>query len=285
VRCTVNAEVGFESYPLTSSTKSKKVLIIGGGPAGMECALVAAQRGHEVALIEKSNRLGGQLLAASTPAYKRQEFEALNEYYRFMLSKLGVKVLLNTEIKTKLPDDQRADVVVLALGAVPHSGKFEKNGKVISAFDVLMNRGKGVGNNVVVIGASGVGIDVALFLMEKEGRKVTVVEMLDEVGGDVNEFLKRHTLGMAEQKGITFLTNSEVVGVDKGKVQIKTLLGNKNLKCDTVVSAVGFCSRKSHPLKEVLEKKGAQVFVIGSAIEPGKLFEATQSGFWTAIEI
>jgi 2,4-dienoyl-CoA reductase-like NADH-dependent reductase (Old Yellow Enzyme family)/thioredoxin reductase len=286
IHCIINPMLGNEYLdPVKPARTSKKVVVIGGGPAGMECALVAAQRGHEVALIEKSSRLGGQLLAASTPAYKRQEFEALIEYYGFMLSKLRVKVILNTEIKNKLPDDQRADVVVLALGAVPHSGKFEKNGKVVSAFDVLMSRGKGVGKNVAVIGASGVGIDVALFLMEKEGRKVTVVEMLDEVGGDVNEFLKRHTLGMAEQKGITFLTNSEVVDVESGKVYIKTLLGNKTLKCDTVVSATGFSSREAHPLKEALAKKGAQVFVIGSAVEPGKIFDATQAGFWTAIEI
>lgn len=286
VHCIINPMLGNEYLdPVKPARTPKKVVVIGGGPAGMECALVAAQRGHKVALIEKSSRLGGQLLAASIPAYKRQEFEALVEYYRFMLSKLGVKVILNTEIKNKLPDDQQADVVVLALGAVPHSGKFEKNGKVISAFDVLMSQGKGVGNNVVVIGGSGVGIDVALFLMEKEGRKVTVVEMLDEVGGDVNEFLKRHTLGMAEEKGIKFLTNSEVVEVNSGKVHIRTLSGNKTLRCHTVVSATGFSSREAHPLKEALEKKGAQVFVIGSAIEPGKLFEATQSGFWTAIEI
>jgi 2,4-dienoyl-CoA reductase-like NADH-dependent reductase (Old Yellow Enzyme family)/thioredoxin reductase len=286
IHCIINPMLGNEYLdPVKPARTHKKVVVIGGGPAGMECALVAAQRGHEVALIEKSSRLGGQLLAASTPAYKRQEFEALIEYYRFMLSKLGVKVILNAEIKNKLPDDQQVDVAVLALGAAPHSGKFEENGKIMSAFDVLMNRGKGVGNNVVVIGASGVGIDVALFLMEKKGRKVTVVEMLDEVGGDVNEFLKRHTLGMAEQTGIKFLTNSEVVDVDRGKVQLKTLLGNKTLKCDTVVSAMGFSSREARPLKEALEKKAGQVFVIGSAVDPGKIFDATQSGFWTAIEI
>lgn len=286
IHCVINPMLGNEYLdPVRPAGTPKRVVVIGGGPAGMECALVAAQRGHEVALIEKSSRLGGQLLAASTPAYKRQEFEALIEYYRFMLNKLGVKVMLNTEIKNKLPDDQQVDVVVLALGAVPHSGKFEKNGNVINAFDVLMSKGKGVGNNVVVIGGSGVGIDVALFLMEKEGRKVTVVEMLDEVGGDVNEFLKRHTLAMAAQKGITFLTDSEVVEVENGKVHIKTLLGNKTLKCNTVVSAMGFSSREVHPLKEAFEKKGALVFVIGSAVEPGKIFDATQAGFWTAIEI
>lgn len=286
LHCTINPMLGNEYLdPVKPTRAPKKVLVVGGGPAGMECALVSAQRGHEVTLLEKSNQLGGQLLAASTPAYKKQELEALIGYYEFMLNKLGIKMILNTEIKDKLPENQKADVVVLALGAVPYSGKFEKNENLISALDVLMSQGKDVGKNVVVIGGSGVGIDVALFLMEKEGRKVTVVEMLDEVGGDVNEFLKRHTLGMAAEKGIEFLTNCEVVGVEKGKVHMKVLTGDKTLICDTIISAIGFAPRQTGQLKKSLEEKGIQCFVIGSAEVPGKLFDAIQSGFWTAREI
>jgi pyruvate/2-oxoglutarate dehydrogenase complex dihydrolipoamide dehydrogenase (E3) component len=150
---------------------------------------------------------------------------------------------------------------------------------------VLLDDGAGVGENVVVIGASGVGIDVALYLMEKKGRKVTVVEMRDVIGGDVNEFLKRHTLGIAAEKGIQFLTNFEVTALEKGVVHGRALLGNKALKCDTIVSAVGWVSREIPGLKEAFEDNGVPVLVIGSAVEPGRLFEATQDGFWTANEI
>ena len=111
--------------------------------------------------------------------------------------------------------------------------------------------------------------------------------MNDEVGGDVNEFLKRHTLGMAAEKGIEFLTNWKVTGVDSGKVRAQTLLGEQELECDTVVVACGFTPRRAEvqDLERMFGQQGAEVRVVGSALEAGMIFEATQSGFWTAVEI
>lgn len=286
VHCIINPLLSNEYLDSVKPARtSKKAVIVGGGPAGMECALVAAQRGHDVTLFEESSRLGGQLVAASRPAYKNQEFKALIEYYEYMLKKEGVRIVLDTGVKESLPEGCEADVVILALGAFSDSGKFKDNTNLITAFDVLMSKGKNVGEKVVIIGASGVGIDVALYLMEAGNRKITVVEMQDEIGGDVNEFLKRHTLGMAEEKGIEFLTNCEVTGVERGRVIMKTLMGEREIACDTVVSAIGFVSRETDTLTKSLEEIGVEVYVIGSAVEPGKIFDATQSGFWTAVEI
>jgi pyruvate/2-oxoglutarate dehydrogenase complex dihydrolipoamide dehydrogenase (E3) component len=138
---------------------------------------------------------------------------------------------------------------------------------------------------VVVIGGSGVGLDVSLFLAEKKGKKVTVVEMLSEMGGDLNELIKPHIFQMAEERGIKFQTNAEVIKVEKGKVHLKTLLGAETLACDTIVSAAGFASHPTDELRRSLEKKGIEVRVIGSALEPGRIFEATQSGFWAGAEL
>jgi len=263
----------------------RKVIVIGGGPAGIQCALVSAQRGHEVTIMDKSSQLGGQLMVGSIPAYKKREWETLLGYYSHMVNKLGIKVRLNTEVKDKLPGNQKADVVVLALGAVPATPKFAGREHVLDATEVLLSKGKGVGQNVVVIGGSGVGLDVSLFLMEKKGRKVTLVEMLPQMGGDLNLLLQPYVLELASERGVEFLNNAEVVKVEKGKIQVKTLLGDKTLACDTIVSAIGFVSRPTDQLKKSLEKKGIKVFVVGSAIEPGKIFDATQSGFWTAVEL
>lgn len=286
VHCSVNPILGSEYQdPIKPSRKPKKVVVVGGGPAGMECACVAAQREHEVTLVEKANQLGGQLLAAAKPAYKAKEIQGLIDYYSVMLDKLGVKVKLNTPLKDSLPGDLEADVVVLATGALPQIPKFKGSDQVVTAWDVLMNDAKGVGLEVVVIGASGVGIDVALFLKEKAERKVTVIEKLDEIGGDINDLIKPNLLKWASEKEIQFLSNCEAIGVEKGKVHVRTLTEDKALTCDTIISAVGFVSVDVEALKTSLQEKGVQFFTIGSAKEPGKIFDATQSGFWTALEI
>ncbi len=286
VHCTLNPVLGNEYLdPVKKALSRKKVVVIGGGPAGMECACVCAQRGHDVTLIEKTDDLGGQLKGALKPSYKRQEIESVIRYYRVMLEKLRVKVRLNTEATKDLIDFQEADVAVIAVGALPQIPKFDGNEHVVTALDVLLTDGRDVGRDVVVIGGSGVGIDVALFLKEKEGRKVAVIEKLDEIGGDVNDLLKDNILRWAEEKGITFITNCEALSVQKGEISINTLTGESTLSCDTIVSAVGFRSEDSAGLTKTLEEKGIEVFTIGSAQTPGKIFDATQSGFWAATEI
>lgn len=286
VRCVTNPMLSNEYLdPIKSAITPRKVAVIGGGPAGIQCALVSAQRGHEVTIIEKSSQLGGQLIAGSIPAYKKREWEALLGYYNHMVNKLGIKVKLNTEVRNRLPDNQKADVVVLALGAVPDTHNLAGREHVLDAYEVLLSQGKGVGRNVVVIGGSGVGLDVSLFLMEKKGRRVTLIDMLPQMGVDLNALLQPYLLELAREKGIEFLNNAEVVKLEKGKVHVKTLLGNKTLVCDTIVSAIGFVSRPTEQLKESLGQKGMKVFVVGSAIEAGKIFDATQSGFWTAVEL
>jgi len=286
LHCTINPILGNEYLdPLKPAKEKKKVLVVGAGPAGMECAITAKKRGHDVVLVEKQKQLGGQMRAASTPAYKKQEISSLIGFYSTMMEKLGIEIKLNTEINENTYKNYRADVVVLAVGAKPVCPPFKGWENTVSAYEVLISNGQGVGNEVIVIGSSGVGIDVGLFLMEKKGRNVTILEKEDEIGGDLNEFLKRHTLKMAQDAGINFISGCEVMKVDKGKVFTRTLLGEKEFKCDTVVAACGFEAMCTDELKKLFEKEGSEVFVIGSAMEPGMIFDATQSGFWTGVEI
>lgn len=286
VHCVVNPVLGSEYLePVRPASRSKRVVVIGGGPAGMECACVAAQRGHHVTLLEKTDRLGGLLLAAAKPAYKRREIEAVIRYYRVMMEKLGVTVQYGVEISGGLPEELRAETVVVATGAVPSRRGFPGSEHTMTALDVLQGDAQWVGRDVVIIGASGVGLDVAMFLVQENGRNVTVVEKTDRIGGDVNDILKGNLIRWCEEKHVQFMTCTEAVGAEKGKLYIKTLTEDRVLVCDSMVLAVGFQSQTPPGLVSRLEKDGIPVHVIGSAQNPGKIFEATQSGFWTAIEI
>lgn len=286
LHCVINPLLANEYLePVKPTSDSKNVLVIGGGPAGMQCAATAAARGHKVTLAEKSDKLGGQLIAAATVGYKSEEIGALIRYQENMIKKYEVDIRLGTEIKDTDSLSLKPDVVILALGATPYCPEFPGAEYVVNAYDVLINKELNVGKQVVIIGASGVGIDIALYLTENGERQVTVVEMNDAIGGDVNEFLIRHIMAMAEGKKIKFLTNWKAVSVEKNKIIGQTLFGQSDIKCDTVVAACGFIPRPAIELQKLFEKDGSEVHVVGSALEAGTIFEATQSGFWTGAEI
>lgn len=276
--CTQNPEMGHEmEYECKDCKVAKDVMIVGGGPAGMEAARVASMRGHRVKLYEKTRKLGGQMTIATVPPYK----DALNsvvDYRIESLEKLGVQVQLGKEVSVEDIKHINPEVVILATGGEPIEPNIEgvKRDSVVQAWNVL-DGSANVGKNVLVIGGGSVGCETALFLADR-GKKVTVVEMLEEVASDM-AILPR--IGFVERldASVTVMTATRLLKVGDGEVvvedqgEVKTLGG-----FDSVVLALG--TRAKNDLAEALTEAvpGIEVHVIGDAKKPRTLWEAIGEG-------
>ena len=283
VACSVNARAGREGeYIIEPATKTKKVFIIGGGPAGMEAARIAAQRGHHVTLCEKSDRLGGQLLMAGVPPNK----DAINKLTRYLTNQMvnsQVEVKLGHEVSLKSIEEKKPDVVIMATGAVPIIPEIPgvEGSNVVAAFDVLAGY-KEVGEKVVIVGGGMVGCETAELLAER-GKKVTIVEMLKRVGNDIGPATRRGTLMRLEKNRVRIETNVKVEAItDKGVRGIRDG-SSEFFEGDSIVLAIG--TRPDKELAKELEGKVTELHLIGDCVEPHQIMEAIKDGFHIAREI
>jgi NADPH-dependent 2,4-dienoyl-CoA reductase/sulfur reductase-like enzyme len=288
VWCTVNTLSGFEyrwlnEEALPKAVKSKKVLIVGAGPAGLEAGRICAIRGHRVAIVEKADRIGGTVNIASIPSFKKR-WRKLIVWYDTQLRKLGVELQLNTQATLDLIKEKEPDAVVWAAGSEPVTPDIPGVAKAVSVEDVLLGRKK-TGQNVVIIGGGLEGLDTALYLA-KQGKKVAVVEALPEVGMDMETTVRmsffRKPGGLIDKYGINIMTNSPVVEVHGNGVEIIDKSGcRKSIEGETVIYAVG---RRSVCNTELLENF-VKAYVIGDARAPGKIIDAIHEGFMTALDV
>ena len=174
--------------------KKRSVLVIGGGPGGMEAARVAALKGHRVTLWERRDALGGNLIPASQPAFKN-DYRILIRYLSTQVRKLGVDVKLGKE-DTGHEAIQRLkpDVVFIATGSIPIIPEIPgvKKEHVMTANDLLLGK-KETGESVVIIGGGIIGCETALFLAQ-EGKKVTIIEILEDIARDMYSVNRMHLL-------------------------------------------------------------------------------------------
>lgn len=240
VRCAINAAVGREKETITTpASKRKKVMVVGGGPGGMECAYVLNQRGHEVLLFEKGARLGGKLWVAAAPPHK-EEIDEFREFLNNRLKRSSITVNLNHEVDDRTIETEKPDALVFATGAKPFLPPIPglKDTAFYFAENVFFEGIKA--DDIVIIGGGQVGCELGEFLLE-QGKKITIVEILPKICADV-EFLNRKLLlkriGKLNPKIVTGATISEV---DKEKLIYLDKEGKeKYIEFGAIVVAAGY---------------------------------------------
>lgn len=282
--CAVNPQVMRENtYGLESAMEKKKVLVVGGGIAGMEAARVLKLRGHDVTLVEKSDRLGGNMLPAGAPDFKVDD-RRLVAWYELQMKNLKIDVRMNTAMSADEILAFGADSVILAMGATPVMPKFIKgidHEKAISSVDALMGKRK-LGENIAVIGGGLVGCEVALDLANK-GKKVTVVEMMPRLMASGKPVPPMNSMMMGDllvDRKVDIRTGWSILEVndDGAVIQNVETKETETISADDVIIAIGFQSVKD--LAKELQGK-IDLYEIGD----GRQFSNVMNAVWDAYEV
>jgi 2,4-dienoyl-CoA reductase (NADPH2) len=305
VTCLVNARAGAEGrLTIEPAARKKKVMVIGGGPAGMEVARVAAFRGHRVSLYEKAEKLGGQLLLAAAPP-GRAEFLSFVSYLKTQMKVQKVAVHTRTEVTPEYVELEKPDAVVLATGAEPLVSVIKgiDRPNVVMAWDVLSGRAD-AGKEVVVIGGGAVGLGTAIFLARKgtiDGdtlrfllanqaetfetlnsllfrgvKKVTVVEMLNRLGQDLGRSTRWTIIQDLWRLSVKTMTHTRAKEITDAGVIVDRAGREDLIRGDTIVVATG--AKAVNALYEKLQGRAPEVYLIGDAKSPRKALEAVAEG-------
>ena len=284
IRCLINPMAGREEEgPIPPAAIAKNVLVIGGGPAGMEAARVAAMRGHRVTLIERASKLGGQLLVASFPPMK-QEYTCLIQYLSHQVKKAGVKVELNREADLALVSSLRPETIIVATGAVPFIPRdipgFNRE-CVLTAWEVLAGRSL-VGPKVVVVGGGKVGCETADFIahpaddLTPKGNQVTIIELQENIALDEKSMARSLLIRRLKEKGVGIILGGKVIEIlPDGVKYVKEGREEALRGMNHVVLAIGAVSENTWAQRIT----GIPTFVIGDAKHPRNALESIAEGW------
>jgi 2,4-dienoyl-CoA reductase-like NADH-dependent reductase (Old Yellow Enzyme family)/thioredoxin reductase len=283
IRCAVNARAGLErEFPQIPAPRPRKVAVVGGGPAGMEAARTAAERGHAVTLFEKSRALGGQLRLAIVPPFKKDLVGLL----AYLQGQARERVNLHLSHETDRDEllKNRFDVVIVATGCTPPLLIDNKDGRVTRAWDVLSGRAKLVGSRVVVNGKGRVACETSEFLALRQKKEVTLIHSgpLEELGSELEPiFERRLLLGRLLECGVKILCQTAITRIDTDGVEVEGQTAGI-IRCAHIV-----LDETPVPNRSLMDELRGKVNAIGigDCMEPSDLYKAIHEGFQVAYAI
>lgn len=312
VECLCNPIAGHElEYNAAPTENPKKVMVIGGGAAGISAAVRASERGHQVKLFEKEDHLGGQLLLAAAPP-GREEFFELAKDLENQITFSRVEVHLEQEVNTDLIQSEKPDTIILATGAIPAVPPIPgiEQEHVVQAWDILSGE-KSPGQKVVIVGGGAVGVETALYLAEmgtvtaetlkfllinkvespemlyqlatKGTREITLIEMLDSIGKDIGKTTRWVMMQELNRFGVEAVTESRVKAITPFGILVEKDGQELEIEANTVVLAAG--SKPEQSLFTEVQNSGIEYHIIGDAGSIGQAFDAVHQGYETANQL
>jgi NADPH-dependent 2,4-dienoyl-CoA reductase/sulfur reductase-like enzyme len=255
----------------------KKVMVIGGGPGGLNVAWVAAWRGHDVHLFEKQSTLGGQLLLGTVSDYKK-ELRSLIRFQKRQIKKFGVKCHLNQEVTVETVRQENPDVVIAATGSLPSLPPIKgiKKDIVIPYADVLTEATTVPKKRTVVIGGGPTGCEVALHLSQ-HGSPVTIVEMLPKIGKPLESITRKVLLKELRSNHVESMTQCKLSRIADNGVFVCGEDGSEQfIEAERVIITIG--NRPDKELYDQITPLGYEVHQIGDCLEPRSAKAAIYEG-------
>ena len=283
ISCVVNPVMGREKeWILHPASQRRRILVIGGGPGGIQSAIVAAQRGHEVMLCEKDNELGGNLrLAAMVPG--REEFSEFLNYLIGEINRLGVELSLNRAVNPDALQETNPHAVILATGSSFQRVKIAgiDPERIFTAVDIFTGKSD-LSDHTVVLGANQIGLETALFL-SNQGKAVTVVEEGDHLAPDMGPIGRFDLLNSLKKRGVEVFKQARLIRADNPEAKIVVIAKEHHIEGDfSIVSVEQVANNR---LSKGIEGTGIPCYVIGDALRPRKALEAIEEGYGAGMKI
>ena len=283
-RCAINPNTGFLFHPekMPKPQASRKVLIVGGGPGGLQAAITCAQRGHKAILVEKTGVLGGTMNFTDTDGDK----EDLRNFKNLLImeaTECGTDIRLNTTVTQALLDEVKPDVILVAVGGHPFTPPIPGIENAMDALSVYHNMDK-IGHKVVLVGGGLVGCEVGLHLASA-GHDVTVVEMQKMMAAETFGYYRNTLLDTMDQRGIHQLLGAKCLGFENGGVRVEQEDKELFLPADTCVYSMGMKSN-SDTVEAIKALAGSTtVRTLGDCDHVAKMGDAVRAGHMAALEI